>query len=146
MHICISNQTTIGSDNGLLPGWLQAIIWTNAGILLIWPLGTNCSEIFIGHSNILIQENAFENVVCKMLAIWPQPQCVKWSHSPVTILFHTTSTRSLSYSSWYNNFDWIRILHVTWREWWIGNALGRHCICDCYLTHNSDNQLHCLYI
>ena len=36
-----------GSDNGLLPGWHQAIIWTNAGILLIGPLGTNFSEILI---------------------------------------------------------------------------------------------------
>ena len=31
----------IGSDNGLLPGRRHTIIWTNAGILLIWPLGTN---------------------------------------------------------------------------------------------------------
>ena len=36
MHICISNLTIIGSDNGLTPGWRQAIIWTNAGILLKW--------------------------------------------------------------------------------------------------------------
>ena len=36
-----------GSDNGLSPGWRQAIIWTNAGILLIGPLGTNFSEILI---------------------------------------------------------------------------------------------------
>ena len=45
MHICVSELTISGSDNGLLPGWHQAIIWTNAGILLIGPLGTNCSEI-----------------------------------------------------------------------------------------------------
>ena len=54
----------IGSDNGLSPGRRQAIIWTIAGILLIGPLGTNFSEILIG-----IQENAFENVVCKMASI-----------------------------------------------------------------------------
>ena len=47
MHICISKLTIIGSDNGLLPGWHQAIIWTNAGILLIWSLGTNFSEMSI---------------------------------------------------------------------------------------------------
>ena len=46
-HICISRLTIIGSDNGLSPGRHQAIIWTNAGILLIWPLGTNFSEILI---------------------------------------------------------------------------------------------------
>ena len=46
-HICISNLTIIGSDNGLSPDRRQAIIWTNAGILLIGPLGTNFSEILI---------------------------------------------------------------------------------------------------
>ena len=44
-HICVSKLTIIGSDNGLSPGRRQAIIWTNAGILLIWTLGTNFSEI-----------------------------------------------------------------------------------------------------
>ena len=37
------NYTIIGSDNGLLPVRHQAIIWTNAGILFIWPLETNFS-------------------------------------------------------------------------------------------------------
>ena len=44
-HICVGNLTIVGSDNGLSPGRRQAIIWTNAGILLIWPLWTNFSEI-----------------------------------------------------------------------------------------------------
>ena len=39
--------TIIGSDNGLSPDRRQAIIWTNAGLLLIGPLGTNFSEILI---------------------------------------------------------------------------------------------------
>ena len=46
-HICVSKQTIIGSDNSLSPGRRQAIIWTNAGILLIGPMGTNFSEILI---------------------------------------------------------------------------------------------------
>ena len=44
-HICVSKLTIIGSDNGLSPGRRQAIIWTNGGILLIRPSGTNFSEI-----------------------------------------------------------------------------------------------------
>ena len=45
-HICVSKLTTIiGSDNGLSAGWRKAIIWPNAGILLIGPLGTNCNEM-----------------------------------------------------------------------------------------------------
>ena len=46
-HIYVSKLFIIGSDNGLSPGRRQAIIWTNAGILLIWPFGTNFSEISI---------------------------------------------------------------------------------------------------
>ena len=46
-HMCVSKLNTIGSDNGLSPGRCQAIIWTNAGILWIGPLGTNFNEISI---------------------------------------------------------------------------------------------------
>ena len=46
-HICVSDLTSIGSDNGMLPGRRQAIIRTNAGILLIRPLGTNFSEFLV---------------------------------------------------------------------------------------------------
>ena len=46
-HICVGNLTIIGSDNGLSPGRRQAISWTNDGILLIGPLGTNFSEILM---------------------------------------------------------------------------------------------------
>ena len=44
-HICVSKLTIIGSDNGLPPDRRQAIIWTDAGILLIRTLTTNFSEI-----------------------------------------------------------------------------------------------------
>ena len=38
--IWVSKQTIMGPDIGLSPGQCQAIIWTNADILLIGPLGT----------------------------------------------------------------------------------------------------------
>ena len=76
-HICVNELTIIGSDNDLLSGWHQAIIWPSAGILLIRPLGTNFNEIFYGNSYIFIQENPFENVFWKMVPISFQPQCVK---------------------------------------------------------------------
>ena len=44
-HICVCNLTIIGSDIGLSQGQCQAIIWTNAGILLNQSLATNFSEI-----------------------------------------------------------------------------------------------------
>ena len=46
-HICVGNVTIIGADNGLPPSRRQAIIWTNAGILLMEPLGSSFSEILI---------------------------------------------------------------------------------------------------
>ena len=61
-HICIDKLTIIGSDNGLRPpGRRQVIIWTNAGILLIGPLGTIFSEILIG-----IQTFSFKKMHMKM--------------------------------------------------------------------------------
>ena len=61
-HICVGNLTVIGSDNSLSPGRRHAIIWTDAGILLIGPSETDFNEILIKKSYIFIQENLFENV------------------------------------------------------------------------------------
>ena len=44
-HICVSKLTVNDSDNALSPGRRQAIVWTNAGILLIRTLWTNYGEI-----------------------------------------------------------------------------------------------------
>ena len=45
------------------------MIWTNAGILFILPFWTKFSEILI-EIHVYIQENAFENVVWEMAAIF----------------------------------------------------------------------------
>ena len=74
MHICISKLTII--DIGLLPGLRQAIIWTNAGILLILTLGTKL-QWNQQNSYIFIQENTSKNVVGEMAVALSQPQCVK---------------------------------------------------------------------
>ena len=75
MHICISKLIIIGSHNGLSPGRHQAIIWTNAGILLIGPLGTNFSEIAI-EIHIFSFKIFFEIVVWKLAAILLQLRSV----------------------------------------------------------------------
>ena len=59
---CASKLNISGSDSGLSSGRRQAIIWTNAGILLIWPLGTNFREILNEIHTI-----SFKNVHLKML-------------------------------------------------------------------------------
>ena len=70
-HICVSKLTIIGSDNGLSPGRRQAIIWTNAGILSIGPLGTNFSEILIG-----IQTFSFRKMHLKISSGKWRPSCL----------------------------------------------------------------------
>ena len=62
MWPAIWNVTIIGPDNGLAPDRCQTIILTNAGILLIRPLGRlqwNLNQNLF----IFIQEYAFEIVV-----------------------------------------------------------------------------------
>ena len=70
-HICVGNLTIIDPDNGLSPGRRQAIIWTNAWILLIGPLGTNSSEILVG-----IQTFSFKKMHLKMSSAKWRPFCL----------------------------------------------------------------------
>ena len=70
-HICVSDVTSIGSNNGLSPGRRQAIIRTNAGILLIRPLGTNFSEFFV---EILIF--SFKKMRLKVSSAKRRPFCL----------------------------------------------------------------------
>ena len=87
-HICVSKLTIIGSDNGLSPDRRQAIIRTNAGILLIRPLGTNFSEILIA---ILIF--SFKKMRLNVSSAKRRPFClglnvlkIKWSWDCLTFV------------------------------------------------------------
>ena len=90
-HICVSKLAIIGSDNGLSPGRCQAIIWTNAGILLIEPLGTNFNEILIG-----IQIFSFKIMRLKMSSAKWRPFCLG-----LNVLMHGWVIASHSLH-WYN--------------------------------------------
>ena len=70
-HICVGNLTIIGSDNGLSPGRRQAIIWANAGILLVGHWGTNFSEILFD-----IQTFLFKKMHLKMSSAKWRPFCL----------------------------------------------------------------------
>ena len=74
MHICIGKLTIIGLDNGLSPGRPQAIIWTNAGILLTEPLGTNFREILIAIETFSFKKKHLKMLSWKKPAILPRPQ------------------------------------------------------------------------
>ena len=70
-HICVSKLTIIGSYNGLSLRRHRAIIWTNAGILLIRPLGTKFSEILI-----TIHTLSFMKMHLKMASAKWRPFCL----------------------------------------------------------------------
>ena len=70
-HICVSELTIIGSDNGLSPGRRQAIICNNARLLLIEPLGTNFREISIG-----IQTFSLKKTHLNMSSVKWRPFCL----------------------------------------------------------------------
>ena len=70
-HICVSKLTIIGSDNGLSPDRHQAIIWTNEGLLLIRPLGTNFSEILLETDTF-----SFKKMRLKLLSAKWRPFCL----------------------------------------------------------------------
>ena len=92
-HICVSDLAIIGSDNGLSPGGRQAIIWTNAGILLIGPLGTNCSEILIE-----ILTFSFKKIRLKMSSAKWRPFCL--SLNVLITFFHCIVDMYISMASW----------------------------------------------
>ena len=71
-YICVS-KLNIASNNGLSPGRRQAIIWTSAGILWIWPIGTIVSEMLIEMHPL-----SFKSMHLKMSSSkwWHLRQCV----------------------------------------------------------------------
>ena len=94
-HKYVGKLTIIGSDNGFSLRHCQAIIWKNAGLLLIVPLGTHLnlnlnlktSVKFNRNTNIYIEENAFENVICEM-SISSRPQCVNFWRRFAFVIFY----------------------------------------------------------
>ena len=112
-HICVNKLTIIGSDDGLSPGRRQAIIWTNAGILLIGPLGTNFSEIIVGIQTFSFRKNALENVVCVIASISSRPQWVKTgrhetggSNHCIVLKFDGCLGSNVFETSWTFKRDW----------------------------------------
>ena len=106
-----NNLAIIVSDNGLSPCRCQAIIWTNAGLLLIGPSGTNFSKNI--NSYIFIQENAFVNFVCKIAATLSPPQ---WFNL-FTILFLWCPCRGPDQYEYINKHLYHKALNNSKAEW-----------------------------
>ena len=107
MHICVVNLTIIGSDNGLSPGRRQAITWSNVGMLLIGPLGTNFSEMLIEIHTFL-----FQKIHSKMSSRKWRPFCLglnvltHWGRDNMVAIFQTTFS---------NAFAWMKMYQFRWR-------------------------------
>ena len=102
-HICVGKLTIIGSDNGLLPGWRQAIIWTNAGILLIGPVGTNFTEILIK-----IYTFSFKKMCLKISSAKWRPCCLGLN----VLSAHITEWLLVDIVSLFYASDWNSIFHI----------------------------------
>ena len=84
----VRKLTIIGSDNGLSPGRRQSIIWSNAGIMLIGPLGTNISGILIE-----MYIFSFKKIHFKMSSEnW-------WPFCPCPSVFYNLTTQKASLST-----------------------------------------------
>ena len=103
----IGNLTIIGSDNGLSPDRRQAIIWTNAGLLLIGPLGINFSEILIE-----ILTFSFKKMRLKVSSAKRRPFCLGLNVLRQGLVSSLTSSHYLNQSffllNWKhrNKFQW----------------------------------------
>ena len=137
-YICVGKLTIIGSDNGLSPSRRQAIIWTNAGILLIWPLWTNFSEILIG-----IQAFSSQKMHLEMSSAKWRPSCLGLS-----MLNETTGIvayPTLGHSFWnqrlkLNVVEWCiytLIYAMFWSiQWPVTCAAPSHYLNQCWFIAN----------
>ena len=104
-HTCVSKLTIIGSNNGLSPGRRQAIIWTNAGILLIGPLWTNFREIWIE-----IPTFSFKKMHLKVSSAKRRPFCVDLNVLNTISDFQTTVSDYIHIFIIINSSTWYSIL------------------------------------
>ena len=103
-HICVSKFTIIGSDTGLSPSRRQAIFWTNAGILLIGPLGTNFNEI-----SIEIHKFSFKKIHLNMSSGKWRPSCLGLNVLMVTVRILAMNYWIINVQTPYNKNEWLAV-------------------------------------
>ena len=118
-HICVGNLTIMGSDNGLSPCRHQAIICTNAGLLLIGPSGTKFSEILIEIHTFSFRKIYLKNVLWTIASILSRSQCYG---TGITIPIMDTR---------------LTCHKVTWR---IGSLLSVRSICRGHILYTTPNR------
>ena len=137
MHICVSEVIIIGSDNGLSSGRRQAIIWTNVGILLTGPLGTNFSEILIG-----IKIFSFKKMLPKMSSAKWRPFCLRLNvlnmKMPVVACSHKSLLWTGQYSVCFPSSGRFFIIYQ--------NMMRHSCIMHVIFLQNTHRRLYCTIV
>ena len=132
-HIYVSKLTVIGSNNVLSPGRRRAIIWTNAGILLIGPLETDFSEILIE-----IHTFSFKKMYLKMSSGKWRPLCLS-----LNVL--TLSISKFQMNSCYLSTDDFQVALLDLRQSEGATAsevmLQHMCRINCYPTTTNNDWL-----
>ena len=123
-HICVGELTIIVSDNGLSPGRRQAIIWTNAGILLIGPYETNFSEILIE-----ILTFSFTKMSLKLSSAKWRPFCLGLNVLNTTIVVVICTTWQFSVKVYHRiivfNSQYIdKIIVMCWTQWSLNHLIS----------------------
>ena len=93
-------------------------------VIVNWSLRKKLQSNCIQNSNIFIHENAFENVVRKMLAIWSRPQCVY-----IVIRYIYMADSRLAASQWETSLKSNAV------SYWLGTNLESALI---YIRHQTD--------
>ena len=127
MHICVSKVTIIGKFSS---GRHQAIIWTNAWILLIGPLGTNFSEILIEFLTFSFTKMHFKVSSAKWRPFGLGLNVLKhWGQNKMVSIWQTTFSNAFSCMKMYEfhlRFHWTLFLRFQltifqhWFRLWFG--------------------------
>ena len=139
-QICISNLTIIGSDNGLSPVRRQDIIWTNAGILLIGPLGTNFNEILIASHTF-----SFKKMRLKMFSAKWRPFCLGLNVlicGPRVLSYFTLSMAAITVMTWPKFGTDHVISDNCWYESCLPNRKPSHQQTLCWLHIDMNYSIH----
>ena len=137
-QICVSKLVIIGSDNGLSPGWREVIIWTNAGIFLIRPFGTNFSEMLIEIRTFTLKKMRLKmssgklqpfchslNVLTQL--VWVMSDFQWWEQSKTHDRKQHKGLVNIIHHSWWHS-QW-PILNLSFEAWpmWLPYCQICHC-------------------
>ena len=150
------NWVSIGLGNGLSPVQCQAIMWTNAGLLSVRPLGTNLSEIQMERLSF-----SFTKMHLKISSVKWQPFCqgedelilvqvVVWCHQSISHMV-TLDIWLIHMSNPDKVVSCMNVYYIEMIKWMIrmvssGFILQIYCLCSShFLTAVSQMLLLCTF-